>query len=410
MKKVALSIILLLISARISIAVPINLLWDKAEQAFFNYDLSGSAAAIREIIHSPQTTQEDRAKAFRTLAKRDWQFFNDYTLAKKHMDSALSATATPENYILLSDIEAGATHYSASLIAAEKALSSARSSAEWQSAALCYAHTAFLQNSTAPKPHTATVDKAARLLQSVLEQMPGHPEAARQLIGIGILKKDGALILSGWNAYFHFSGPQTVWTYQQANADTLSSILPQWTGRNSSQNVQVARALAGSRFYEYAAMVATPAQQDILHYAAFLRQTGKQITHYYQQLARKQANDSLFEKQLLQSCTKLLQQLHLSAGTQAFTYDAFLEIMAPRFGTSGFLGVSSGFSSKEICLGHIVNITHKEVLQYGYKGALTFIEVDLMTSNGFTGWFTDGKSRNGGWSVNDTIYQVEKLI
>ncbi|ACU60224.1 hypothetical protein [Chitinophaga pinensis] len=408
MKKIWLPIISFIISIQICSAVPVHLLWDKAEQAFFNYDLSGSAAAIREIIHSPQTTQEDRAKAFRTLAGRDWQFYNDYTLAKKHIDSALSAFATPDNYTLLSDIEAGAAHYSASLTAADKALSSARSPAEWQSAALCYARTAFLQNHTHGTLNTPVLHKAASLLQTVLEQMPGHPQAARQLIGIGILDKNGPLILAGWKAYFHFSTPQSVWNYQKTNAETLAAILPQWTGRNTTENEKIARALASSRFYEYAALLATPAQQDILHYAAFLRQTDKLITYYYQQLALKKANDSLFETHLLQSCAQLLQQLHLSAGTQPLTYDTFLEIMTPRFGTSGFLGVSSGFSSKEICLGHIVNITHKEVLQYGYKGSLTFIEVDLMTSNGFTGWFTDGKSRNGGWSVNDTIYQVRE--
>lgn len=408
MRKLWLSIISFIISIQISNAVPIQLLWDKAEQAFFNYDLSGSAAAIREIIHSPQTTQEERSKAFRTLAGRDWQFYNDYTLAKKHIDSALSAFVTPDNYIMLSDIEAGAAHYSASLTAAEKALSSAISPAAWQSAALCYARTAFLQNNIKGKPNAAVLSKAAGLLQTVLDQMPGHPQAAKQLIGIGILQKDGASILAGWNAYFHFSGPQSIWACQKTNADTLNSLLPRWTGRNTTENEKIARALASSRFYEYAALVATPAQQDILHYAAFLRQTDKLITRYYQQLALKKSNDSLFEQQLLRSCGQLLRQLHLSPATQPLTYDSFLEIMTPRFGTSGFLGVSSGFSSKEICLGHIVNITHKEVLQYGYKGALTFIEVDLMTSNGFTGWFTDGKSRNGGWSVNDTIYQVRE--
>lgn len=384
-----------------------SLLWDKADQAFFNYDLPGSAAAIREIIQAPQTNPKDLARAYRTLATRDWQFYRNYPLAVHHIDSALrQSTDSQSAYALLSDISISAGRDKASLSAASKALSSARTSTEWQSAALVYAHAAYAASMHSRKPDTALLSKAASLLVAVLDQMPGHPQAAKQLIGISILKKDGPLVLAGWNGYFHFSGAGTVWEYQQKNAAILSGVLPQWNG--TTDNEKIAAALADSRFYEYANLLATPAQQEIKVYTAFLQKTGTLITDYYRQLALKRSNDTLFEQQLLSHCTQLLQRLQLSAGPAPLTYETFLELMRPRFGTTGYLGFSSGFSSKEICLGHIVNITHKEVLQYGYKGALTFIETDLMTSNGFTDWFTDGKSRNGGWSVNDTIYQVRE--
>lgn len=405
MKLTILSIILLL-SAHLTMSQT-ALLWDKADQTFYDYDLPGSAAAVREILQARQSSPKDLARAYRTLATRDWQFYRNYRLAVKHIDSALQqSTDSPTAYTLLSDIETGAGHGKASLSAAGKALSSARTSAEWQSAALVYARAVYASSLHSRHRDTALLSKAGNLLVSVLDQMPGHPQAAKQLIGIGILKKDGPLVLTGWNAYFHFSGESTVWDYQQKNATILSALLPHWNG--ITDNEKIAAALADSRFYEYANLLATPAQREIKAYATFLQKAGTLITDYYQQLALKKSNDSLFEQQLLSYCSQLLQQLQLPPGKAPLTYESFLELVQPRFGTTGYLGFSSGFSSKEICLGHIVNITHKEVLQYGYKGALTFIETDLMTSNGFSDWFTEGKSRNGGWSVNDTIYQVRE--
>jgi hypothetical protein len=388
-----------------------SMLWERADQAFNKFDLPTSSAILRDILRSPVADGHDSAKVYRLLAQRDWQFHLNYTLAKKHIDSALAASADDHaSYVANCEIATAAGRYATALQAGEAAISHAMSATTWQDAAIAYAQAVYQSSLRRPKPDTLLLHKAGSLLTQVLQQMPGHPQAAKQLLGIGLLSRDGMQVMNGWNAYFHFPTADSAWTYLKTAALMLSAVLPQWKGRPllSTEREQVAQALALSGFHAYAALLASPSQRDITRYARFLQRTETLTARYYRQLATGVANDSLYEQQLLQGCQRLLQDLHISAGKQPLTYDSFLEAMRPRFGTMGFLGVSSSFHAKEICLGHIVNITHKEVMQYGYKGALTFIEIDLMSSNGYISWFTNQKRRNGGWSVNDTIYQVRE--
>ena len=408
---ITLSILFQLIAC-FCVAQQTDMRWEKADQAYHRFDLDGSADILRDILRDPHTSTKDSAKIYHTLALRDWQFHHNYDLAIKRLDSALALPVSGNaSLVALSSIAAEAQRYPASLEAASKALTSAATPAEWREAAIAYANTVYLSSKDNKKPDTLLLRKAGHLLTDVLEQMPGHPQASKLLVGTGILKKDGRLLLTGWNAYFHFATADSAYAYLKEPAGVLSAILPHWKGNtpSSTEQEQVAGALARSGFYEHAALLAGRSQKDIITYARYLRELGALTDNYYRQLAIHAAtNDSLFERQVLHLCARLLKDLHLSAGKQPLTYETFLELMKPRFGTMGFLGTTSSFHAKEICLGQIVNITRKDVLQYGYKASLTFIEVDLMTSNGFISWYTDKKRGNGGWSVNDTIYRVRE--
>ncbi|MCF6404577.1 hypothetical protein L3C95_16895 [Chitinophaga filiformis] len=388
-----------------------NMLWEKAARAFFTFDLNGSAAILRDMLRDPQTNANDSAKVYRTLALRDWQFQRDYDLAIRRLDSAQAIAATGNaSLVARSNITAEAQRYTVSLEAADKALGLAATPVEQRDAAIAYANTVYLSSKNNKRPDTLLLNKAGQLLMEVLEQTPGHPQAAKLLVGTGILKKDGRLVLAGWNAYFHFATADSAYPYLKAPAGVLSTVLPHWKGNTLpiAEREQVALALAKSGFYEQAAMLAGPGQKDIIIYARYLQEIGKLTDNYYRQIAAHTSNDSLFERQVMKLCGDVLKDLHLSAGKDSLTYEKFLELMQPRFGTMGFLGVTSSFNAKEICLGQIVNVTRKDVLQYGYKASLTFIEIDLMTSNGFISWFSNKRSGNGGWSVNDTIYRVRE--
>lgn len=412
MKRTIILFFVLCLVPFLSPAQQTNLLWEKAARTFFTADLNGSAAILRDILRDPHTGASDSAKVYGTLALRDWQFQHDYDLANKRLDSALAIAASGNAALVArSNIAAEAERYTTSLEAAEKALGLAATPTEHRDAAIAYANTVYLSSKNNKHPDTLLLNKGGQLLMEALQQMPGLPQAAKLLVGTGILKKDGRLVLMGWNAYFHFVRADSAYPYLRENARTLSTILPHWKGNTlpAAEREQVARALAGSGFYEHAALLAGPSQRDIIVYARYLQQLGSLAGNYYRQLAQHTSNDSLFEQQVMQLCGGVLRDLHLSAGKDSLTYEKFLEIMQPRFGTMGFFGATSSSSAREVCLGHIVNITHKEVLQYGYKASLTFIEIDLMTSNGFISWLSGKRSGNGGWSVNDTIYRVREV-
>jgi len=411
MKRIITLFLLLYLIPSPSRAQQTNMLWEKAARAFFTFDMNGAAAILRDMLRDLHTNANDSAKAYRTLALRDWQFQHDYALAIKRLDSALAIrTSSNASLVALSNIAAEAQRYTVSLEAAEKALQLAATPAEHRDAAIAYANTVYLSSKNSKHPDVRQLNKAGQLLTEVLQQMPGHPQAAKLLVGTGILQKDGHLLLNGWNAYFHFISADSAYAYLKEPARVLSTILPHWKGNTlaATEREQVAQALAKSGFYEHAALLAIPSQKDILIYASYLRALGMLTDNYYRQIALHTAKDSLFEQQVMSLCAGVLKDLHLSAGKDSLTYEKFLEVMQPRFGTMGFLGVTSSFHAKEVCLGHIVNITRKDVLQYGYKASLTFIEIDLMTSNGFISWFSNKRSGNGGWSVNDTIYRVRE--
>jgi len=411
MKRIITLFLLLYLVPSLSPAQQTNLLWEKAGRAFITFDLNGSTAILRDILRDPNANTSDSAKVYRTLALRDWQFHHDYDLAIRHIDSALAVRASGNaSIVALSNIATEARRYPESLVAAGKALQFAATPAEYRDAIIAYANTVYLSSKSNQHPDITLLNIAGRLLREVLQKMPGHPQAAKLLVGTGILKKDGLLVLAGWRAYFHFAAADSAYAYLKEPAKVLSTILPHWKNNtlSATEREQVAQALAKSGFYEHAALLATPSQKDILIYARYLQEIGTLTDNYYRQIAIHAANDSLFERQVMTLCAGVLKDLHLSAGKDSLTYEKFLEVMQPRFGTMGFLGTTSSFHAKEICLGHIVNVTRKDVLQYGYKASLTFIEIDLMTSNGFISWFSGKRSGNGGWSVNDTIYRVRE--
>ncbi|PWV46147.1 hypothetical protein [Chitinophaga sp. S165] len=403
-----LSILFLLITS-LCTAQQTDMRWQKAAQTFFTFNIDGSAVILRDILNDPRTSSSDSAKVYSTLALRDWQFHRNYELAAKRLDSALALrSGSNASLVALSNIATEAGHYPASLEAADKALASAANAAEWREAAIAYANTVYLSSKNNKKQDTTLLGKAGRLLEGVLDQMPGHPQAAKLLVGTGVLKKDGRFLSDGWNAYFHFASADSAYAYLKEPAGVFLAVLPHWKA-SSAENEQIAAALAKSGFYEYAALLAGRSQKDIIAYARYLQETTTLTDDYYRKLAvHAPTSDSLFEQQVLSTCARLLEKLKLSAGKDTLTYEKFLELVQPRFGAMGFLGTTSSFHAKEICLGQIVNVTRKEVLQYGYKASLTFIEIDLMTSNGFISWFTNKRMGNGGWSVNDTIYRVRE--
>jgi tetratricopeptide (TPR) repeat protein len=411
MKRIITLFLLLYLLPSPSRAQQTNMLWEKAARAFFTFDLNGSAAILRDMLRDQHTNASDSAKIYRTLALRDWQFEHDYDLAIKRIDSALAIPASGNaSLVALSNIATEAQRYPAALDAAEKALHLAATPAEYRDAAIAYANAAYLSSKNNQQPDTRLLNKAGQLLTEVLQQMPGHPQAAKLLVGTGILKRDGRLVLTGWTAYFHFVSADSAYAYLKAPARALSTILPHWKSNtlSATEREQAAQALAKSGFYEHAALLAGPSQKDIIIYAKYLQDLGTLADNYYRLIAIHAAKDSLFERQVMALCAGVLKDLHLPAGKDSLTYEKFLEVIQPRFGTMGFLGGTSSFNAKEICQGHIINVTRKEVLQYGYKASLTFIEIDLMTSNGFISWFSGKRFGNGGWSVNDTIYRIRE--
>jgi hypothetical protein len=80
-------------------------------------------------------------------------------------------------------------------------------------------------------------------------------------------------------------------------------------------------------------------------------------------------------------------------------------VLAENFGIFGTLGETSGYPS--LHGGHLVQQENIAVSQYGRSGAMRFIVIDRMLSNGYESWLWDGWAEAGGWSSDgNTIVQV----
>lgn len=213
-----------------------------------------------------------------------------------------------------------------------------------------------------------------------------HP--TRLLARAGVLLDDRAALLEGVNGYYHVtseSGPPHL--IAAAHAELAKATTRE----------ELARALAGIRFFEEAAMVAAP-QSDIARYAAMLQRMEQIADEHYRQIVLGDENGRRLRNQLAAELKTMWPQLD---------FDEAVAEMGRLHGGYLLLGETGGF--------HDTHIAHKvvdralTVEQYSRKSQVRFIALDGVVSNGFQSWRSDRRSGDGGWGTHEQIVQVRPL-
>jgi hypothetical protein len=236
---------------------------EAAVRAYEMYDLSQSHAIYHAVIASTLASRDERMKAHMALARDAWKFDANTAVADKHIDLALGQTDNPSPLFLLQGrIRFEAGNFAAALTSAERAAATGKGPKErgegdllWAQACLASNIARIDQGDDIDRPQLA---RARELLESILTREPGRPEPSDTLLGVAILLDDGPSALRAWKSYFLIADANRVPTTLYRPFMRFADLADTWKEQSLTQKDKhtLVVALAESRFFDYAAMVA----------------------------------------------------------------------------------------------------------------------------------------------------------
>ena len=400
-----------------------------AEAAIMRHDVAGAETGYRQTLSNDTSTARRLAAAV-ALARLTWRVRHDSSAAQVLLNSATALiprdiTAPLERVRLL--LAFG--DYPGARKAADTALTLASSPAERARAvsalvAVLIEPILVNPNTTAgvlilPEADQAALRQVAPVLTGVVRQAPGVLEPARLLVMVGALTGDGTAMLEGWTSYY-LIGTDPSEGLLADPARVLSTLLPEWKGRAAplSHRVALVNALADSRFFDVAALLALEAGDDgvvpgrvdkraaeIVAYSRFLRQVSALAEQRYRRTA---IGDSVsvddLRKGILAAAEELWPELQWGGTPQPLTWESLPDVLREKFGAVLSLGLTSGYPS--LHMGHAVVDDARTVRQYRREAEVRFVSLDAVTSNGFQTWAWDGRASTGGWGTATQIVQI----
>jgi hypothetical protein len=396
---------------------------DAADEAYNNLDLKKSRDILNAILKSDEPDAETKCKTLQKLARQDWKFYKDSGAARKRLAVADSIGALKsKTWLILAQTEREAGNYLNAFYASEKSKQYGQTDEEKSLADLEYAQAVY--DFTIDNPikknslDTALLTKSAKILNEVLEKNMGAPVPSKLLLGVSLLLNNGADALKAWQSYFHISDINNPYPYMSVAAKELKEVCEKWNGNKLTIEDQqkLISALGASRFYEFAGDYAlcnadtnkyNQQTADILTYAAYIKTLRNKTNEYYRQIAIGNKDENGFMYWLDNAGKKLWNNLSFLSG-KAYDQSNLLDETEKHFGARGFFGSTSNYNGYELCLGHIVNQENLPIEQYGYKTEITFTQIDLMISNGYSSYFWENGKAIGGWGTGNWIVQVRE--
>jgi hypothetical protein len=330
------------------------------------------------------------------LANIEWRVFADDAAARARLTRLLQTEKAFDAQIELSRLALRRGRYAIAESAARDAGKIASTNAERRRAVMAQVR-AVVEDATAQAAQQGTGARAANAerlrasiaaLRGIIVVAGPRLEPARLLARAGLLAGDRAVMMEGIDSYYHvspFSGPPQL--IASAYAELASA----------PDDASLARALAGVRFFDEAALVAPPGS-EIARYAAMLKRMETIVDEHYRQIGLGHEHGRALRKALAAELRTMWPGLDFAAAVAE---------MGQRFGGYLLLGETGGFADAHIA--HKVTDSALSVEQYGRKAVVRFIALDGVVSNGFQTWRTDGRSGDGGWGTKAEIYQVRPM-
>jgi hypothetical protein len=394
---------------------------ESANTLYNQLDLKGSRNILNAMAENGSLDSETRCKVLQKLAFQDWKYYNDYNSAiNKLMVADSIGLFKTETWKILARIERESGNFQKSLTAAEKSETFSKLESEKTASRLEYAQTVYdfsIYNLSNNIPiDTVLISKTSDLLIEILESNVGSPIPSKLLLGISLLQNNGRNVIYAWKSYFQISDINNPYSYLAVSAKNLNEVCDKWHGEKLSIEKQekLIIALSNSRFYEYAYDFVLPCDDDefnqvvldFISYAKYLKVLKKNTNEYYREIAIGKENKRKYKSWLEEERKKLWKNLSFTTNKN-YNKSNFLDETKKHFGARGFTGSTGNYKGYVLCLGHIVNQEKATVEQYGYKPELTFTQIDMMTSNGYSSWFWEDKAI-GGWATSHEIIQVRE--
>ena len=380
--------------------------FDAAEEAVGNNRFAKARELFREAAEKdPDRKQRDRALL--ALANIEWRIFHDdaaarATLARVGSNSGEHANALSERARMEAE---RSENFAAAQRFAHEAASAATKRDDRRRALITEAIVTIEPLLRARRAKQCTDASGLRAtvadMRALIERDGPLLSLTGRLFDAALLLDDGPAMLDAWRLYYGIAPRAPMPNLLVAPAATLERLLPAWRGAAAStaERRELAMALAASRFFPQAALVLTdpcarePLPHDaetdaVVAYAAALRRIHETAEEYYRQVALGRGDRKILQRRVNEEL-------------------AVFDELQKRFGTVITLGETGGIS--DLHLGHSVIDEQRPVEQYGRTATLRFIVLDGIVSNGYHEWAFDGRSGDGGWAADGTIYQVRPM-
>jgi hypothetical protein len=395
--------------------------FDAAEDAIGNNKFEKARELYREAADKdPDRKQRDRALL--ALANIEWRIFHEdaaarTTLARVAADSSEYANALSERARMESE---RAADFTTAQKFAHDAVAAAKKRDDRRRALITEAIVTIeplMRARRAKECADATPLRATIANMRALIERDGPLLSLNgRLFDAALLLDDGPSMLDAWRWYYGLAPGTPTTVLLAAPEATLTRLLPTWRGAAAStaERRELGLALAASRFFPQAALVLTdpcarePLPHDaevdtIVAYTEALRRIHDTANEYYRRVALGKGDKGMLHGRVDEEGRALARWL----GQRDYSQKALLSELQKRFGTVITLGETSGIS--DIHFGHAVIDEQRPVEQYGRTATLRFIALDGIVSNGYHEWAFDGRSGDGGWAADGTIYQVRPM-
>ncbi len=414
-------IIILLTSVVLSGCNEQKLSIEAAEQAYNDFDLEKSEKILNRILEHDTTDVELKCDALRRLSLIKWKFYKNYQSAYRLLLKADSLGESKyKAWALATRISRENENFDDALDANQKMLKYAVSESQRQEAVIenskVIYESAIKEIKDGRNPDTVKLHKSANRLLNILNTDAVSHEQSKLLLGISLLLDDYEKLITAWMSYFHFHDTSEVYPYLQQAYRTLIEVKTKYENSNSSIDTKetLIKALGLSRLYEYIPAVTynknidyNQEVTDLIVYSQYLDTVKKVTNEYYRQIATNEADEKEY-KQWLSNVRKELWKQVSCFNKSEYDEKKFMNETEKHFGAKGFSGGTANFSGFVLCLGHIVDREKVVIEQYGYTPDLTYTQIDMMTSNGYSSWFWENQA-SGGWATDDEIIRVREV-
>lgn len=390
---------------------------DNRANAAHDIELERRVLDHAETLHGDA---KDAAEVQRRLAVLDWKYHHRFDEARSRLLRATESGAEPAKaWIALARMEQSREDHAAARDAANRALETAAKDSVRRAAELAWSRASVAEAAELRRNgevgDTEPLREAFDDLHSLVTREPGDLEPSRLLLRAAVLLDRGDAALLAWRSYYHVApghpGPNAI----AEAGEELKRILPGWqgVGAESSERVDLVKALADTRFFAEAAMVALDPRADeavrensrvreVLAYAAGIRKVREVTEEFYRQTILGGGDPDEFENQVKAQAAPVL--MAMGVDLEPLPSDDELDaLFDEHFGAKIMLGRTAGYA--DLHMGHRVIDETRTVKQYGHEAKLRFVALDSMVSNGFQSWAWE-RGAHGGWADSDTIWQV----
>jgi hypothetical protein len=380
-----------------------------ANAAYFQMRVAHAERMFTAIAEEPGSTPNDKAGAERGLARIQWLIDGDAKAAKASLDRALAAGAdlcASTRYEVSVLRESGGPEAAADLAVARAtacqgaALTNALLIERGKSE-LAWAQGAEGTSREAALARTAATMAALSPLGALV------PDAARVKLGLALETSDAAAALDAWRAFFWLTdhnAPQSFHADDQQVAATFRDAL----GSTPSLAAEIAfeRLLIRAGFYAEAQRfdarrhvgeraASEPAYQPVAAYFTLRRRFDAATLAFNRKHARGGGDGAAYEKAA---------EAMLADAAAGLPGKEPRTALRAAFGLHWMIGETGGVASVHI--GHVVEDTRYQVVQFGRRGEVQFVSIDNLLSNGYQSWLWDGDAATGGWSELGGIVQI----